>query len=105
MKNSEESIIYVKDKESVLINTNNLFIYHVSIFVYHKKYFSLCNDKYFSSKNEVENLIQSYFINPYIEIYSELFSAPEKWLREQGFRVYVKPEKIKKIKKQKENDK
>lgn len=105
MKKTDTPIIYVKDKEAVLINTNNLFVYHISIFAYHKKYFSLCNDKYFSSEKEVKGIIQSFFINPYIEIYSELYSAPEKWLREQGFRVYVKPEKIKKIKKQKENDK
>ena len=68
-----------------------------SVYVYHKNYFSLCKQDYYSCPNEISGVVGSFFKTPYIQICSELFSAPEQWLIDNKFNRYVKPKKIKKI--------
>jgi hypothetical protein len=84
---------YIKNGMTVLVDTENLFVYEVSVFVYYKNYFSLINKKYFSAPNEINGVVGSFFKTPNIQICSELFSAPEQWLIDNEFLKYIKPQK------------
>lgn len=76
---------YLKNKECVLINPNNDFLYEVFVFVHFKGQTSLANHKYFVSKKEIKNIVTSYYINKNIEIVCELYSAPKNWLENNDF--------------------
>lgn len=89
--------IYTKDKEFVLVNKENLFVYESSVYLYHKNYFSLCNQTYFSSTKFIEGVVSTFRKTKHIQMCSELFSAPEQWLIDNEYTVYTKPEKIKRI--------
>ena len=95
---------YIKNGQTVLVDSSNLFVYETSVYVYHKNYFSLVNKKYFSSVKEIDKVVGSFWKNKNIQICSELFSAPENWLIDNGYDLYQKPEKIKKVKKIKSED-
>lgn len=87
--------IYIKENQAVLLDNCGRFIYEVFVFVKYKNIFSTVNHRYFSSETEIKNIISSYQYNEFIEIYCELYSAPLKWLLDNEFVVYVKPEKKK----------
>ncbi len=89
--------IYTKDKEFVLVNKENLFVYESSIYLYYKNYFSLCNQKYFSSVKFIEGIVNTFRKTKHIQMCSELFSAPEQWLIDNNYIRYIKPEKIKRV--------
>lgn len=89
--------IYVKDDESILVG--NSFIYDVSLYIYHKNYFSLAEKKYFQSDKEIKNIVKSHRINQVYEMCCELAYAPEYWLIKKGFTIWEKPIKKKRIKK------
>lgn len=95
--NPKEQIIYTRNDQVVYVDPSNLFVYETSVYVYHKNYFSLCKQDYYSCPNEIPGVVGSFFKTPYIQICSELFSAPEQWLIDNKFNRYIKPKKIKKI--------
>lgn len=96
---------YVKDDEAALINHSGRFVYEVLVYVNHEGILSLHNHKLFSSDHPIQNVVRFTKITKYIEVECCLYSAPEKWLIENGFIVYVKPEKKKRIKKEKNVEK
>jgi hypothetical protein len=100
-KEKENIIIYGKNKKTVIASKFGGFIYECSIFLHYKNYYSQINKKYFSSNLFIENIVESFYITKNIEMCSELYSAPEKWLIDNGYRIYIKP--VKKSKKKKEN--
>jgi len=89
--------VYIKGKLTALIS--HTFIYEVSICARFKGYYSIANTTHFSSVNEIANIVESFYKNPYTEITCELYSAPLSWLIENGFTIYIKPEKKKRVKK------
>lgn len=93
--------MYVKNNQTVFIDPEERFIYEVYVFIWYENIRSLGNHKFFYSKVEIKNIIESYFINKYIEVYTVLHSAPKEWIIENDFILYVKPEK----KKRKKNEK
>lgn len=89
--------VYIKDKQTSLVSYT--FIYEVSVCARFKGYYSIANTAYYSTKKELLNIVESFYKNSHIEITCELYSAPLKWLIENGFSIYTKPEKKKHIKK------
>lgn len=89
------SSFYIKDKQAVKVDSCNRFIYEVMVFVYYENIFSMAQHKYFSSETYIENIIESYYKSPNIEICCELYSAPKDWLIDNDFILYVEPEKKK----------
>ena len=89
---------YIKNGQTVIVDTENLFVYETDVYLYHKGYFSLIKSKYYSSPVEIKNVVGSFWKNKHTQICSELFSAPEKWLIDNGYMLYQKPEKIKRQK-------
>lgn len=89
---------YVKGGQTVIADPSNSFVYETSVYLVNKGYYSLCNKKYFSSKNYIEGVVSSFNKTRHIQICSELFSAPEQWLIDNEFIRYIKPEKVKRIK-------
>lgn len=98
------SKVYIKNGHSVLVSSNNLFVYETSVYAYHKRYCSLCNSGYFSSSQEIQGVVDSFFKTPHIQLCTELFSAPEQWLIDNEYIVYSKPTKIVKNKNIKKAD-
>jgi len=94
MRRTQESIVYIKGKQTVILNTNNLFVYESCVYTHYDNYFALSNKKYFTSKTEIEKIKESFFKTKHIQICNELYSAPEKWLIDNGFIVYVKQLKL-----------
>ena len=98
MNTGTEYIQYIKDGVIILLDPSDNFIYETSVYVHCKGYFSLCNKKYYSSIKELEGVVGIFNKTPYIQICSELFAAPEKWLIANGYIRYVEPKKIHKSK-------
>ena len=97
---------YIKEKQTILVDSGNVFVYEVTSFCYYDKYFALSGKKYFESAKEIQGVVGSFFKTPNLQICCELFSAPEKWLQINGFEKYIKPVKVKKEPKVKiENEK
>ena len=94
MAKAQELIVYIKGKQTVVLSTNNLFVYESCVYTHYQNYFSLSNKKYFSSKTEIEKIKESFFKTKNIQICNELYAAPEKWLKDNGFIVYVKQLKL-----------
>lgn len=95
---------YIKDDQIVLQDICNRFIYEVFVFVHHKNIFSTINHKYFSSQVEIPNIIENYQIADYITVNCTMYTAPLRWLLDNNFELYIKPEKKKRISKKKENE-
>lgn len=96
--------VYIKDKQSALINKCGQFIYEVLVYVRFENIFNLANHQLFSSDKEIKNIVSPVYISPHIEIQCYLYSAPKRWLIDNNFILYVKPEKKKRILKNKENE-
>lgn len=97
--------VFVNDTESALINYCGQFIYEVSLFINYKGLYHIVNHKYYYSDKPIYNIQNIKQITKYLEIHCNLFSAPEKWLLDNGFIEYKKPEKKKRIKKEKDGSK
>lgn len=97
--------IYHKDGKFIRIDNCNRFIYEVSLYVKYQNIYSMINHKYFSSNIEIPNVIDQININNNITIYCEIYSAPKSWIIDNEYVLYVKPEKKKRIKKQKNESK
>ena len=96
--------VYIKDDQSALINECGYFIYEVCTFVQFENVYNMANHRYFTSEKEIPNIIRFLKINSYIEVHCYLYSAPKKWLINNNFILYVKPEKKKRIIKNKKNE-
>ena len=96
--------IYVKEGRTVFMDNCNRFIYEVFVFVQHKNIFSTVNHKFFSSEKEIKKVIENYKVTENITINCELYSAPIRWLLDNDYDLYVKPEKKKRNYKKKENE-
>ena len=91
--------VYFKEKESILVDTCNRFIYEVFIFIIYENIFSMADHRYFSSEIEIPNVVNTTYIDKYTEMDCSLYSAPMSWIIENDFILYIKPEKKKRIKK------
>lgn len=91
-----EKIEYIKDKEVVTVNEKGLFVYETQIFVYYDNFFSLANSEYNTSEFPLFNLVKSFWKTPNIQICSNLYSAPEKWLQDNDYVRYIFKKKKKK---------
>jgi len=92
-----ETKIYTKNGISVI--EYKTFVYVTEIFLYAKRYFSLVKKEYYQSNIEIPNIVGSFWKNKHFEICSELYAAPKQWLENNGYELYIKPIKKKKIKK------
>lgn len=99
-----KSDVYVKDNQSCLLDDCGRFIYEVFVFVQFENVYNLANHRYFTSNKEILNIVRSFKINPYITIECDLYSAPKSWIENNNFILYRKPEKKKRIIKDKENE-
>ena len=94
-KLSEDIIYYKKDtKETALVR--HIFIYEVCINLYYKNYFSQIKNEIYSSPKPI-NFVPNVFINKHTQITCELYAAPLDWLVDNNFKIWVKPEKPKRI--------
>ena len=91
-------ITYTKNELAILANPSNLFIYETSVHVHYKNIFYLAKKVYYSTLKEIEGVVGSFYKTPNIQICSELYAAPEKWLIDNKFKRYEKPQKITKSK-------
>lgn len=82
--------LYLKNKEAVLLDSENRFIYEVFVFVHFPGQTSMANHKYFISNKEIKGIIPSFYINKNIEIVCELYAAPKNWLIENEYTLYTK---------------
>lgn len=89
--NSEGKIVRV-DKEG-------RFVYESMIYIWFDNIVSMNDHKWYFCYTEIKNVIESYYINNHIELYTVLYSAPKDWLIENGYNVYIKPEKKKRKRK------
>lgn len=55
--------------------------------------------RYFSSEKEIPKVVKEYNLNNNIFIITDLIYAPKRWLIDNDYQLYVKPEKKKRIKK------
>lgn len=98
-------LIYIKDDESALVDSCGRFIYEVCVFVRYENIYNIANHKWFTSEKEIPNIIRSLQISPFIEVQCHLYSAPKRWLIDNGFDIYVPKEKKTRTIKNKEDDK
>ncbi len=87
----------IKGNSVVIENLNNEFIYEASVRYYGKNYFSVVNSKLFKSSVELKSLVKHFFFNRKIEFYTELIEAPLNWALDNGYIIYIKPDKKIKI--------
>ena len=100
-KLQETPDLYVKPGSSALVASS--FIYETTVYLRLPTYCSVVNSTYYSSEKEIQNIRAYFRLSPNIEICSELYAAPKEWLIDNGYTLYQKPEKIKRVKKIKEN--
>jgi hypothetical protein len=92
-------ILYHKGKSGVLLDNCNRFIYEVAIIVTFDNFLSTPLIKYFSSDKYLE-VVSEIKLNKYTIMEIELYSAPLRWLLDNNYIPYKKPEKKKRILKQ-----
>ena len=91
-----KSKVYVKGDESALINYSGQFVYEVSVYINFQDTLSLARHSLFYSDKPIDKIVRFFKYSKYIEVFCDLYSAPEKWLLDNEFVLFVKPEKIKK---------
>lgn len=96
-----ENLAWV-NKSGFVVFQNINFVYVTTVNLYANKYFSQVNKTYYESKTEIKNIVSSLWKNKHIEICTELYGAPMKYLVENDFKLY---EVIPKNKKQKSEQK
>ena len=85
------SSIYVKEDNSLLVSDR--FTYEVTVNCYYENYYCIVNTTMFESDVLVEKMVESYFLNKHVQISCELFSAPINYIKEEGYKLWVKPPK------------
>lgn len=83
--------IYVKRDSSLLIS--NKFVYEVTVSCHYENYFCIVNTTMFESETIIEKIVESYFISKHIQVSCELFSAPIEYIKDEGYKLWVKPPK------------
>ena len=73
------------------------FMYEVTINCYFNNYFFKSGGSMFYSNKELD-IVESFFINKYIEIECQLYQAPQNYLINNGYRLYIKETKKKRKK-------
>lgn len=91
-----KSKVYIKDDESALVNHSGQFVYEVSVYINYDGIFSLAKHNLFYSDKPIDKITRFFKYSEYIEIFCDLYSAPEKWLLDNEFVLYIKPIKKKK---------
>lgn len=91
-------IRYTNGENLVYVDKEERFIYEVSVNIWYKGLYSMYKNTLYISKKYIPNIIESYFLTKYIEIFTTLHSAPISWLNKNNYILYVKPEKKKRIK-------
>ena len=94
--------VYHKNGQFILIDKDDSFVYQTCVYVRYKNYFSLIKNVYFSSPKEISGVVGTFYKTPNIQIVSELFSAPKHWIKDNGFSLYIPPEKTKQVKNKKQ---
>ena len=83
--------VYVKGNSSLLISDR--FVYEVTVHCYFENYYCIVNTVMFESDVLIEKMVESYFLNKHTQISCELFSAPEEYIKEEEYKLWVKPPK------------
>lgn len=92
-------MLYENNKQGVLLDLENRFIYQVMVYIKYKNVFSLVKNKFYYTYSEINNIIECFHINEYISIYCDLHAAPKEWLINNGFTPYIKrPKNVRKKK-------
>ena len=99
-----ELLEYIKDKEVVLVNEQNVFDYETCVYDYHDKTFGLCNSAFHSSPTPIPNIVKCFWKSRNIQICSSLYSAPEKWLQDNEYVRYIAVKKVRNKTKKKANN-
>lgn len=89
---------YIKEGLVILASPSNLFVYETCVYAYYKNMSWLAKREYYTSNKVIEGVVDSFYISKNIQICSELYSAPLKWLTDNKFIKYEKTKKIKEIK-------
>lgn len=93
---------YIKNGEVVFANPDNVFIYETNVYSYYSNLFCLSNSTQYKSAIPIEKVVRSFWKTPHIQICTDLFAAPERWLRDNGYSlVKEKPKKQRKNKNEK----
>lgn len=96
---------YTNGDKIILLDKEGRFLYEVCVYVWFNGIVSMANHKLFASTNEIPNYIESVFVTKHIEFFTSLYAAPRNWMNDNGYYLYVKPEKKKRIKKEENGDK
>lgn len=86
---------YIKEGLVVLTSSSNLFVYETCVYAYYKNFSWLAKKEYYTSNKEIDGVVDSFYISKNIQICSELYAAPLKWLTDNKFIKYEKTKKIK----------
>jgi hypothetical protein len=87
--------VYYKDNNFVYVDKCNRFTYDVYVSIQYGNIFSTPQQYRFASDVEIKNIVKYFKIDKYIDIECFMYSAPLRWLIDNGFAVYIKPEKKK----------
>ena len=98
------SSLYTDGNRVVFVDSECRFIYEVMVYVSFKNITSMIKSKLYISVVEIPKIIETYFVNKYINICCSLYSAPKEWLINNNFFLYESPKEIKKKLKLLKND-
>lgn len=99
-----DNIEYSKNGEIIISNNQSVFVYETCIYVYHNNLFGLVNSELHTSSNPIPGIVSSYWKTRNIQICCSLYSAPEKWLQDNGYKRYVFNKKKRKKKNEQKNN-
>ncbi len=91
----QQNNVYVKDDQFVYLDKCNRFTYDVYISIAYKNIFSTARYTRYSSDEEIKGVIKYFKINKYVDIECFMYSAPLRWLIDNEFSIYIKPDKKK----------
>lgn len=85
--------LYTDGENYVLTNNDSNFIYEVLIFCRAHKYFCIIDREFYSTTQEIPNIVEHFYRDSNSEIVCTLLSAPLPWLLDNNYIKYVKPDK------------
>jgi hypothetical protein len=86
--------MYIKNKQGVLLDKTNKFVYEMCVYIKYNNIYSLALHKFFSSDRFLR-VQEDIKLNTYVSINTELHAAPLKWLARNNFKPYFNEQKIK----------
>lgn len=87
--------VYAKDKNFIFVDKCNRFVYERLIFVNFNGVFSMVKHDFYYTFQEIKNVVEYFKVSEYIDIECRLYSAPKRWIIDNDYTPYIKPEKKK----------